>query len=84
MFITVVSLLVFCACEQKTSEPKHLEIDETLIDLMMTDYNQENVPGAAILIVHQSNIILSKGYGLAKINEGTKINNQTANQIMLN
>ena len=77
MFITVVSLLVFCACEQKTSEPKHLEIDETLIDLMMTDYNQENVPGAAILIVHQSNIILSKGYGLAKINEGTKINNQT-------
>ena len=27
--------------------------------------------------MHQSNIILSKGYGLAKINEGTKINNQT-------
>jgi len=44
---------------------------------MMTDYNLENAPGAAILIAHQSNIILSKGYGLTNINEGTKINNQT-------
>ena len=44
---------------------------------MMTDYNLENAPGAAILIAHQSNIILSKGYGLNNINEGTKINNQT-------
>ena len=43
----------------------------------MTDYNLENVPGAAILIVHQSHILLSKGYGLAKINESTQINNQT-------
>ena len=67
----------FALVSRKHLRPKHLEIDETLIDLMMTDYNQENVPGAAILIVHQSNIILSKGYGLAKINEGTKINNQT-------
>ena len=43
----------------------------------MTDYNLDNVPGAAILIVHQSHIVLSKGYGLAKINESTRINNQT-------
>ena len=69
--------MVYCTCEQKISEPKHLEIDETLIDLLMTDYNLENAPGAAILIVHQSHIVLSKGYGLAKINEGTRINIQT-------
>ena len=43
----------------------------------MTDYNLDNVPGAAILIVHQSRIVLSKGYGLTKINESTRINNQT-------
>ena len=43
----------------------------------MVDYNLENVPGAAVLIVHQSNIILSKGYGLAKINEETQINSQS-------
>lgn len=53
------------------------------IDLSMVDEAVEktleafNVPGIAVGIVHNDEVVLAKGYGIANINTGEKVNSST-------
>lgn len=53
------------------------------IDLSMVDEVVEktletfNVPGIAVGIVHKDEVVLAKGYGIANINTGEKVNSST-------
>src|SRR5690625_1254859 len=53
------------------------------IDLLKVDEVGEktlenfNVPGIAVGIVHNDEVVLAKGYGIANINTGEKVNSST-------
>jgi len=47
---------------------------ESEIDRIFAEYNNENGPGAAVAVFKESEVIFSKGYGLADLEENTAIN----------
>lgn len=68
IFFTFSSFFL-CSCNSSNYE--------TEIDQIFADYNLENVPGAAVAVFKDSEIIFSKGYGLANLEDNTRINSST-------
>ncbi|MFA7447679.1 MAG: serine hydrolase [Weeksellaceae bacterium] len=54
------------------------EIDEQKVDqLVQKTLKEFNVPGIAVGIVHHGKVVLAKGYGIANIDTGEKVNSAT-------
>ncbi len=47
------------------------------IDSVLSDYNKEDSPGAALMIIQNGKILYSKGYGLANIEEKIHVTTKT-------
>lgn len=63
--ILLMSLCISCSLSSKDD-----------IDILFTDY-QKGSPGAALMVIHKGEIIDERYYGLADINQGTKISRRT-------
>lgn len=56
--IIVIMFVIIFNCKYRTNDQ---------VDKLFEIYNQENVPGAAVLIIHNSRKILTKMYGMANL-----------------
>src|SRR5699024_631360 len=80
-FLSIIGLFIFpmSTFAIKTSEvPSGMQINkvEESIDKIMETYVGENkeIPGAAIVIVKDGNVILEKGYGMSDVENEIKVN----------
>ena len=67
--------MMFLSCDQIENNIDAL--DSVTIDSLMSDYDLINGPGAALVITENGNIIYSKGYGLANLEENIPIISET-------
>ncbi len=67
--------MMFLSCDQIENSIDAL--DSALIDSLMSDYDLINGPGAALVITENGNIIYSRGYGLANLEENIPIISET-------
>ena len=51
--------------------------DEEKIDKIFKDYNKSNIPGAAVMVVKNGEIIFQKGYGLANVEKNQPVTGAT-------
>ncbi len=51
--------------------------DEEKIDKIFSDYNKPDMPGAAVMVIENGEIIFEKGYGLANIEKNQKVTKET-------
>lgn len=51
--------------------------NEKKLDEIFADYNNSNLPGAAVMVVKDGDIIFQKGYGLANIEKNEPISSST-------
>ncbi len=65
--ILIIAILIISSCGM-TNEQK---IDEYF------EYYSGNVPGAAVMVIKEGEILFEKGYGLANIENGTKVTKKT-------
>jgi len=47
--------------------------NEEKIDKIFADYNKQNLPGAAVMVINNRNIIFQKGYGLANVEKNIPV-----------
>ena len=66
---------MFSSCDQVENNIDAL--DSAAIDTLMSDYDLVNGPGAALAITENGNIIYSKEYGLANLEENIPIISET-------
>ena len=69
--------IIFSSCGQKEVKAEIIKLDGAIIDSIISDYDMEIGPGAALLITENGNIIYSKGYGLANLQESIPITSAT-------
>jgi len=73
MFSPAILIIFFsilmCSCNSNNHESE--------IDAIFADYNLEDSPGAAVAVYNDSEIIFSKGYGLANLEDNIRINSAT-------
>ncbi|NDW12607.1 class A beta-lactamase-related serine hydrolase [Bacteroides sp. 214] len=72
LLITLFVTLMLTSCNKS----KH-EVALEKIDSLFTSLYPVNEPGAAVLILKDNNVLFSKGYGIADMDEQTPINEQT-------
>ena len=77
LIVLLLSSIVFSSCDQKEVSSEINELDTITIDSLMSNYELDNGPGASLLITENGNIIYSKGYGLANLEESIPINTST-------
>ena len=77
LIVLLLSSIVFSSCDQKEVSSEINELDTVTIDSLMSNYELDNGPGASLLITENGNIIYSKGYGLANLEESIPINTST-------
>jgi len=53
------------------------EVEVFLDGIISAQINQNRIPGAVISVVHNGDILFSKGYGYANLEEGTPVNPET-------
>lgn len=51
--------------------------NEEKIDEILNEYNNPDLPGAAVMIVQSGEVIFQKGYGLAKVEEKIPITGES-------
>ena len=68
----------FISCDSlEISEGKRILIDTVTIDSLMMGYDFNDSPGASIVIIEGGQIIFSKGYGLAKLDNAIPVSELT-------
>src|SRR5690606_5297333 len=67
LFCLVLSLLL-TGCSMTKEE----QIDE-----LFADYNKPGMPGAAVMVIKDGEILLQKGYGLADLDKAVPVTDQT-------
>lgn len=65
--------IIFLAATLFSQEIPEQKVDE-LVNRTLTTFN---VPGIAVGIVHNGNVVLAKGYGISNIETGEKVNSAT-------
>lgn len=68
--LLMAGLLVSCASE-KSAEEKQLAVDQ-----IFTDFQNE-MPGAAVMVIRNGEIIMQKGYGMARVSDLTPVTADT-------
>ncbi len=83
LYIALFTILAFSStlfADEKFSPLSENKIDE-LVDRALTSFN---VPGIAVAIIKDGQVLHAKGYGVRKINEKEKVNADTLFQIASN
>ena len=71
--ILTISLLLctagsfFISCNSVDVANVVLEIDTAAVDSLLAEYDLAQSPGASALVIHQGQVVFSKGYGLANL-----------------
>ncbi len=73
LFVFLVPFALSAQEKPKSTEQFVSEIDKKIPQLL----NDFSVPGAAIAIIENGEIVLQKGYGFADIEKGVKVNTKT-------
>ena len=63
-FILIFSMILFTGCTMD---------NEKKIDEIFGDYNKQDLPGAAVMVIKNGEILFEKGYGLANVEKKTPI-----------
>lgn len=81
LFILIIMLLSYTplvsALETKTPSGVPFDEVEEFIDQYMKQYIGKSSPGAAVVLVKNDEIIFSKGYGYANIEQGTEVDSES-------
>jgi CubicO group peptidase (beta-lactamase class C family) len=79
LFVSIIIILCFVhlSCDQDKSNINVRELNNVAIDLLLYDYDDGYVPGAALLIVKNNEVLYSKGYGIANLEIGYNISAET-------
>ena len=70
-------VVVFTSCGEKDLGSPITQVDSGIIDSLLSDYDLAEGPGAAVMIIKDGEILFSKGYGLANLEEGIPNTNET-------
>lgn len=66
MVIFMVGLIASCASEKSLDE-KIADVDQIFADF------QNEMPGAAVMVIENGELIMQKGYGMARVSESTPV-----------
>ena len=70
-------VVVFTSCGEKDLGSPITEVDSGIIDSLLSDYDLVEGPGAAVMIIKDGEILFSKGYGLANLEDEIPNTNET-------
>lgn len=70
LVIIVAGFMMSCASE-KTIEEKLIDVDQIFVDF------QNNMPGAAVMVIENGEVIMQKGYGMARVADQTPVTSKT-------
>ncbi len=70
-------VMVIGSCGEKDLGSPITEVDSGIIDSLLSDYDLVEGPGAAVMIIKDGEILFSKGYGLANLEEEIPNTNET-------
>ena len=70
-------VVVFTSCGEIDLRSPITEVDSGIIDSLLSDYDLVEGPGAAVMIIKDGEILFSKGYGLANLEEEISNTNET-------
>ena len=68
---------IFFSAQVGAIELDAAEVEAFLDGIISAQINQNRIPGAVISVVHNGDILFSKGYGYANLEEGTPVNPET-------
>ena len=77
--ILTISLLLctvgsfFTSCDSVDVAAAVLEIDTAAVDSILAEYDLAQGPGASAMVIHQGQVVFSKGYGLANLAMDTPV-----------
>lgn len=66
--IFLAASFLIAGCSMKTDEK---------IDLIFSDYNNSSIPGAAVMVIKNGNIVFQKGYGIANFETSLPVTEET-------
>jgi len=76
--ILLFSMVMFIdSCGEKDLGSPVTKADSAIIDSLFSDYNLDDGPGAAVIIIKEGVILFSKEYGLANLEDEIPITNET-------
>ena len=70
-------VMVFGSCGEKDLGSPVTEADSAIIDSLFSDYDLDDGPGAAVMIIKEGVILFSTEYGLANLEDEIPITNET-------
>ena len=70
-------VMVIGSCGEKDLGSPVTEADSAIIDSLFSDYDLDDGPGAAVMIIKEGVILFSKEYGLANLEDEITITNET-------
>ena len=70
-------VMVIGSCGEKDLGSPVTEADSAIIDSLFSDYDLDDGPGAAVMIIKEGVILFSKEYGLANLEDEIPITNET-------
>ena len=68
--VVLAGILGSCAAE-KTMDEKRAEVDQIFADF------QNDMPGAAVMVIENGEVIMQKGYGMARVSDQTPVSKAT-------
>lgn len=68
--ILMLGLIASCSSENKVDE-KQKTVDQIFVD------SQNEMPGAAVMVIENGEIILQKGYGMARVSDQSPVTSKT-------
>jgi CubicO group peptidase (beta-lactamase class C family) len=74
--LLLIHLALVCGTISCTSTKK-AAVSADAIDALFQEYNQPNVPGAAVMIIQEGKIALSRSYGFANLEERRPVTSAT-------
>jgi CubicO group peptidase (beta-lactamase class C family) len=65
-FLSIMCFALQCCSQSLSSELEHEGLTEK-VDEIFKEYDSPNTPGAAVAVMRDSTLVLSKGYGMAQL-----------------
>ena len=75
--IITTFIIAFTSIITNAQTTSNIELLQTLDKTTPTSLKKSNVPGLAIAIIENGNVILKKGYGFSDVKEGIKVDSKT-------
>ncbi len=83
--IAVMALAIACGSTsppvvelEKDAKSKDIDDREKAVDLVFEEWDRPDSPGCAVAVVEKGDVVLSKGYGMADLENGVPITSSTA------